>query len=63
MRYGIIGSGAIGGYYGGKLAKSGQEVHFSPEARVKAGPYIGWSLLFLGYTIDLAYISANKKNE
>ena len=28
MRYGIIGSGAIGGYYGGKLAKSGQEVHF-----------------------------------
>lgn len=28
MRYGIIGSGAIGGYYGGKLAKAGQEVHF-----------------------------------
>jgi len=28
MIYGIIGTGAIGGYYGGKLAKSGQEVHF-----------------------------------
>ena len=28
MRYGIIGSGAIGGFYGGKLAKAGQEVHF-----------------------------------
>jgi len=28
MKYGIIGTGAIGGYYGGKLAKSGQEVHF-----------------------------------
>jgi 2-dehydropantoate 2-reductase len=28
MRYGIIGTGAIGGYYGGKLAHSGQEVHF-----------------------------------
>ena len=28
MRYGIIGTGAIGGYYGGKLAKAGQEVHF-----------------------------------
>ena len=26
MKYGIIGSGAIGGYYGGKLAKAGQEV-------------------------------------
>lgn len=28
MRYGIIGMGAIGGFYGGKLAHSGQEVHF-----------------------------------
>ena len=28
MRYGVIGVGAIGGYYGSKLAKSGQEVHF-----------------------------------
>lgn len=28
MRYGIIGMGAIGGYYGGKMAYSGKEVHF-----------------------------------
>jgi len=28
MRYGIIGSGAIGGFYGAKLAKSGKDVHF-----------------------------------
>lgn len=28
LKYGVIGSGAIGGYYGGKLAHSGQEVHF-----------------------------------
>ena len=28
MRYAIIGTGAIGGYYGAKLAHSGQEVHF-----------------------------------
>ena len=28
MRYGIIGTGAIGGYYGAKLAHAGQEVHF-----------------------------------
>ena len=28
MRYGIIGTGAIGGYYGAKLARSGQDVHF-----------------------------------
>ena len=29
MRYGIIGVGAIGGYYGSKLAHSGQEVSIS----------------------------------
>ena len=28
LRYGVIGVGAIGGYYGCKLAHSGQEVHF-----------------------------------
>ena len=28
MNYGIIGTGAIGGYYGARLAQSGQEVHF-----------------------------------
>lgn len=28
MRYGVIGTGAIGGYYGAKLAKTGKEVHF-----------------------------------
>ena len=28
MRYGVVGSGAIGGYYGSKLVRAGQEVHF-----------------------------------
>lgn len=28
MRYAIIGTGAIGTYYGGLLAKAGKEVHF-----------------------------------
>ena len=28
MVYGVIGTGALGGFYGGRLAKSGQEVHF-----------------------------------
>ena len=28
MKYGIIGTGAIGGFYGGKLARLGQDVHF-----------------------------------
>lgn len=28
LRYAIIGTGAIGGYYGGRLAENGNEVHF-----------------------------------
>lgn len=28
MRYGVIGTGAIGGYYGAKLVQTGKEVHF-----------------------------------
>lgn len=28
IRYGVIGTGALGGFYGGKLAHAGQEVHF-----------------------------------
>ena len=28
LKYAVVGSGAIGGYYGGMLAKSGKEVHF-----------------------------------
>ena len=28
MRYGVIGTGAIGAYYGAKLAYNGQDVHF-----------------------------------
>jgi 2-dehydropantoate 2-reductase len=28
MRYGVIGTGALGGFYGGMLSKSGREVHF-----------------------------------
>src|SRR5574344_2603227 len=28
LKYGIIGTGAIGGYYCGKLANAGKDVHF-----------------------------------
>lgn len=28
MRYGILGTGAVGGFYGARLQRSGQEVHF-----------------------------------
>ena len=28
MKYAIIGTGAVGGYYGGRLANAGHDVHF-----------------------------------
>lgn len=28
LRYGVIGTGAVGGYYGGRLANGGKDVHF-----------------------------------
>ena len=28
LTYAVVGTGAIGGYYGAKLARAGQEVHF-----------------------------------
>lgn len=28
MKYGVIGTGALGGYYGGRLAEAGKDVHF-----------------------------------
>lgn len=28
IRYGVIGTGALGGFYGGMLAKTGHEIHF-----------------------------------
>jgi len=28
IKYGVIGTGALGGFYGGMLAKAGQDVHF-----------------------------------
>ncbi|MBV5312359.1 MAG: putative 2-dehydropantoate 2-reductase [Prolixibacteraceae bacterium] len=28
IRYGVVGTGALGGFYGGKLVRAGQEVHF-----------------------------------
>ena len=28
LRYGVIGTGAVGGFYGARLARSGREVHF-----------------------------------
>ena len=30
MKIAVMGSGGVGGFYGGRLAKAGYDVHFAP---------------------------------
>ena len=38
------------------LSSNGQSIMFSPDQRVKVGPYLGWRWIFLGTTFDLKNI-------
>lgn len=46
-------------------SKDGQSITFAPDITYRLGPYIGWSWIFLGYTIDLKHInfSSNHTNK
>ena len=39
------------------LCSNGQSIMFSPDQRIKVGPYFGWRWIFLGTTFDLKDIS------
>lgn len=39
------------------LSSNGQSIMFSPDQRIKVGPYFGWRWIFLGTTFDLKDIS------
>ena len=39
------------------LNSNGQSIKFSPDQRIKVGPYFGWRWIFLGTTFDLKNIS------
>jgi len=39
------------------LSSNGQSIMFSPDQRIKVGPYFGWRWFFLGWTFDLKNIS------
>ena len=48
------------------LSSNGQSIMFSPDQRIKVGPYFGWRWVFLGTTLDLKKISlfgSNGKRE
>lgn len=39
------------------LSSNGQSIMFSPDQRIKLGPYLGWRWIFLGTTFDLKNIN------
>lgn len=42
----------------------GNSIRFEPKPSLKIGPYAGWSLIFLGWTVDILHISdGNKRKE
>lgn len=49
LRYAVIGMGAIGGFYGAKLARAGRGVHYL-EARWRKAV---WNMPFNGMTVAL----------
>lgn len=41
---------------------SGNEYSFTPEPKIKFGPYFGWRFLVLGYTVDFAHLNNGNKS-
>lgn len=42
----------------------GESVRFEPKASLKIGPYVGWSLIFLGVSVDVFHLSdKNRRKE
>ena len=42
--------------------KKGQKISFAPDPSWRLGPYVGWSWVFLGYTLDLKHINASSSH-
>lgn len=42
----------------------GYSVRFEPKPSMKIGPYVGWSLIFLGWSVDVLHLNdGNKRKE
>lgn len=40
----------------------GQKISFAPDLSWRFGPYVGWSWMFLGYTLDLKHLNASSNH-
>lgn len=41
----------------------GNSIRFSPEMSMKIGPYVGYGMFFLGYTVDVAHLKNRRQRE
>ena len=53
----VVEARATRNYEAFNLSSNGQSIKFSPDQRIKVGPYLGWRWVFLGTTFDLKNIS------
>jgi 2-dehydropantoate 2-reductase len=62
-RYGIVGSGALGGYYGAKLAQAGCDVHFLMRSDLEAVRRDGLAVRSKDGDFHLSHVNAHGSPE
>jgi len=63
FRYGIVGSGALGGYYGAKLTQAGGDVHFLMRSDLEAVRRDGLTIRSKDGDIHLPHVNAHGSPE
>ncbi len=63
IRFGIVGSGALGGYYGAKLARAGCDVHFLMRSDLEAVRRDGLTVRSKDGDFHLPYVEAHGSPE
>ena len=62
-RIAIVGSGAVGGYYGARLAEAGLDVHFLLRTDYEYVRSHGWSIESVDGDIELPSVKCAKTSE
>ncbi len=44
-------------------SEDGKSIGFRPEKSLKLGPYIGWSFIFVGFSVDVFHIAGREKRQ
>ncbi len=44
-------------------SEDGKSIGFRPEKSLKLGPYVGWSFIFIGFSVDVFHIAGAEKRQ